>query len=264
MSTKHVLVALAAFALLLAPLSGCNKNEPMTVSDQPADAQVPGPTIRGDSVEVELVEEMATARAAYRGYLEALVEFYARKGMYDKRKWAEKELKELNEVPQYVYLMIDDLPDPAVYRPVDTVPDANQLYRDALEYYKHLPLPLMYDKDKMRIALEKFRKIIREHPNSDKVDDSYFYAGEILKEYFNENLQAVEYYERAYTIDPKTPHPARFQRAVVLDFRLHQRDKALAAYRDVLQHEANRGTFWSKSNADFSASRIKQLTGEDR
>lgn len=263
MNAKRIAIALVGVVVL--SLLGCKENEPMKVSDQPVSDQAKAPTINiADATEVDLVEKMADSRAAYKAYLEALIEYYTEKGMYDKRKWAEKEYDGLQKVDQYVYLMVADLPEPGVTRPTNKIADADQLYRDALEYYKHLPLPGMYSPERMRIALEKFKTIIKQYPQSDKVDDSYFYAAEILKEYFNENLQAVEYYERSYMSDPRTPHPARFQRAVILDFRMHQRDEALQMYREVLKWEADRGTFWSKSNADFSASRIKQLTGESR
>ena len=91
--------------------------------------------------------------------------------------------------------------------------------------------------------------------DTDKIDDAAFFAGEIYKEYFNDNLRAVQYYQRCWEWNPQTDHPARFQAAVVYDYRLHDRDRALELYQQVLEHEQS-----NRSNVRWSVDRIKQLT----
>jgi hypothetical protein len=63
------------------------------------------------------------------------------------------------------------------------------------------------------------------------------------------------WYERSKEWDPKTPHPVCFQSAVIYDYRLHDRDKALEWYDRVLKDEP-----WEESNRSFAARRIYQLS----
>jgi hypothetical protein len=68
---------------------------------------------------------------------------------------------------------------------------------------------------------------------------------------------AVKWYERAWTWNPDTPHPARFQAAVVYDYRLHNRARALELYHAVLEHETA-----DDKNARFATRRIGELSSE--
>ena len=98
--------------------------------------------------------------------------------------------------------------------------------------------------------------MISKYPSSDKIDDAAFYCGEIYKEYFKDQEEiALKWYERTWTWDPQTPHPARFQAAVVCDYRLRDRDRALELYQAVLTEEPN-----DKSNLRFATRRIRKLT----
>jgi hypothetical protein len=95
------------------------------------------------------------------------------------------------------------------------------------------------------------------------VDDCAFYCGEIYKEYLRDddpdNELAVRYYKWAFALDPQTPHNARFQCAIVHDFRRHDRVRALELYHQVLDTEEN----GSLSNMRFAATRIEQLTDDE-
>ena len=98
--------------------------------------------------------------------------------------------------------------------------------------------------------------IVEEYPTSDKIDDAAFYCGEIHKEYLpGQETLAVRWYERAWNWNPDTPFPARFQAAVVFDYRLHDRDRALELYHGVVEHETDH-----KSNVRFASRRIHELT----
>ena len=209
-----------------------------------------------DAAEVDLVEEMARHRQSYEQYLRALVSYYNETGYRHKAVWAEKELKDLRTVKKYRYLVDAEIPGPSL-EPRDSIAEADALYDDGKYYMKQggHGVPVLYDAKKMKLALEKFNEVIRKHPTSDKIDDAAFYAGEIYKEYFNDDHRALAYYQRAWEWDPQTPHPARFQAAVVSDFRLHDRDRALELYHQVLEHET-----FDRSNVRFSVRRIQQLT----
>ena len=210
--------------------------------------------------EADLVEELARYRQGYRQHLVALQEYYLKTGYSEKARQAERELRDLRRVKQYRYLVEAELP-PSPLKPTQSIAAADALYEDGYNYLTSggHGVPIFFDEDKMKVALEKFHKIVRDYPTSDKVDDALFYCGEIHKEYFNDNIPAVRFYEKAIESDPNTPHPARFQAAVVLDFRLHDRDRALELYNEVLEAET-----FNKSNLTFSTRRIGQLTDPKR
>ncbi len=109
---------------------------------------------------------------------------------------------------------------------------------------------------KQRKALGMFRELVRRYPNSTRIAESAYYIGDIYKEYFDEDVRAVQWYQRAWEWDPKILKPARFQAAVVYDLLLAQPGKALPLYQAVLKYEQFNG-----SNVNFATNRIKHLTG---
>ncbi len=114
----------------------------------------------------------------------------------------------------------------------------------------------MYRRNLMIRAARVFRELIERYPTSDKIDDAAFFCGEIHKEYLpGQEALAVRWYERAWTWNPDTSHPARFQAAVVYDYRLHDRDRALEVYQSVVKQETSH-----KSNVRFAMRRIHELT----
>lgn len=252
--------AVAAAIMLCA--GGCNSSGPKS---EPVTGGNTGAMTRGDVIpiadatEVDLVEEMARHRADYKNYLQALKDFYIQKGYSQKATWAERELEDLRMVKTYAYVVPAETRAAHEARALESIPEADSLYTDAMYYAKqggYHGVPLIYNKNKLKRALEKLNQLIRDYPTSDKVDDAAFVAAEIYKEYFNDNQRAVVYYQRAWEWDPNTPYPARFQAAVVYDYRLHDRDKALELYQQVLEYEPS-----NRSNLRWSARRIKQLTG---
>ena len=119
-------------------------------------------------------------------------------------------------------------------------------------------IPVVYRKDRMIEAGEVFRDLITTYPSSDKIDDAAFLCGEIHKEYLaGQEEIAVRWYERTWAWNKDTQHPARFQAAVVYDFRLHDRDRALELYQAVSQNPNA-----DPANIRFSTRRIQALTGE--
>jgi TolA-binding protein len=201
--------------------------------------------------EVDWVEQLQQVRANYRRILEML------SGTHP---WAAKELSDLRYVRQYPYLVVVDIQQTDL-TPKDSIVEADQLYDEAVSLFKGAKfLPFINNKKKLKLALDKFNQLIKQYPTSDKIDDAAFYAGEISKEYFNDDVQAVKYYEMALKWNPKTPHPARFQAAVIYDFRMHDRSRAMALYQRVLTEEDD----LIESNTQFSAVRLTQLLKEDQ
>ena len=120
-------------------------------------------------------------------------------------------------------------------------------------------VPALFHQETMKRALTRLKELVSRYPSSDKIDDAAFYIAEMHKEYFEENDNgiALEWYRRSIQWNPNLPHPARFQMAVVYDYRLHEREKALEMYQQVLEKEQ-----FNKSNIEWSNVRIRQLTAE--
>ncbi|MFH0982418.1 MAG: hypothetical protein V2A79_12885 [Planctomycetota bacterium] len=254
-----------AFALLACPC-GC-RTDPLFEKRQKLDAPVtslehpegvPLPDLEvSDAQEVDLVEVVLTHRANYYRSLKLLRDYYRRHGNIRKQGWAEFEIKDVERIRPFKYLLDSEVPS-ASLRPTKSIAEADALYNKGLELMKQggHGVPVFYREDLMVEALKTFTELITNYPGSDKIDDAAFYCGEITKEYLKDQEEiALKWYERAWTWDPKTPHPARFQAAVVSDYRLHDRARALELYQQVLKHEPD-----NKSNATFAVARIRQLT----
>lgn len=105
------------------------------------------------------------------------------------------------------------------------------------------------------MALTKYNSLIRQYPNSDKIDDAAYRAAGIY-DYFKDYEIALLYYQRAYQWDPDTPYPARFYAASLLDKKLHRRDEALQVYQEAVLREGDRYDEWKM----YGERRIKELS----
>lgn len=254
-------------------LTGCNtdrwhtRQAPKGAPVESATAR-PGPTtdratglhVVADQ-EVDLVEAVISSRNAYEQNLDRLRQFYVSRGYAEKETWARYEQDGFRTVKRFRYLMGSEVPAAAL-RPENSIPAADALYDEGRKLMRQggHGVPILYREDLMVRAADLFRELIEKYPNSDKIDDAAFMLGEIHKEYLKEQETiAVTWYERAWTWDPRTPHPARFQAAVVYDYRLHDRDHALELYRAVVEQETD-----NRSNVRFAHRRINQLTDENR
>lgn len=206
--------------------------------------------------EVDLVEQLIHYRTSYKRTLQQLHDYYEQHGYEEKRLWAQGELRDIGRIRPYHYLYDSEIARLDL-SPRDRIPEADAFYDKAMAVAAQAGhgTPVFFNQEKMGQALAMLKQLIREYPTSDKIDDAAFHCGEMLKEYYkNQDSVAVQWYERAWTWDPSTPHPARFQAAVVYDYRLHDRKRALELYRAVLAMES------SRSNRHFALARIKELT----
>ncbi len=216
----------------------------------------------------DLVEEMVSGRRAFIQQLIDLERAYLLAGNTTKANWARRQ-RELTEALEVYPYLTDTAPEHTLaIAPEEQIPEADAIYAEAvdlLESFQGVPFTgfLTANHKKARRALAMFKRVLVDYPKSDKVDDCAYYCGEIYKEYLRDddpdNELAVRYFRWAIALDPQTPHPARFDCAVVYDFRLHIRDKALELYHQVLEtDEAG-----NESNQRFAATRIEQLTDDD-
>ncbi len=212
----------------------------------------------GSTDEIDLVEQVATYRRSYRRSLELLVQHYTVVGDNRKLGWAKEELRSLDRMPQYRYI-IDAEVMPANLSATARIPKADELYLDAVETHRQAqPIGILKDEEQLRVALEKYNQLIRQYPTSDKIDDAAYRAADIY-EYFNDFEIALLYYQRAYQWDPDTPYPARFHAASILDKKLHRRGEALEIYQDAVLREGDRYDEWKM----YGERRIKELSSSE-
>jgi tetratricopeptide (TPR) repeat protein len=210
-----------------------------------------------ENQEVDLVENVLNHRAQYHQGLEELRDYYLAHGYASKQSWADFELAGLRKVKSFRYLIDAEIPSDQL-RPTEKVPEADALYERGRSLLRKggSGIPIFYREKTMIEAADAFQQLVEQYPNSDKIDDAAFFLGEIHKEYLpNQEQIAVKWYERAWTWDPQTPHAARFQAAVVYDYRLHDRDRALELYQSVLKNETG-----DQTNVRFATRRIHELT----
>lgn len=204
--------------------------------------------------EPALVEQVLVARQEWQRAVAALLAVYEKRNLAFKADLMRSVQKRYDPVRVYDYVLEAEIP-PADLKPTVVVPEAEQLFQQAKKLYGEGALiPLLADYRKERQALNLFRQLIKQYPSSTRIGESAFYIGQIYKEYFNEHPRAVTWYERAVQWDPNMPLPARFQAAVLLDYRLAERAKALHYYREAIKHEQ-----FNQSNVNFADRRIKEL-----
>jgi hypothetical protein len=221
---------------------------------EPAPAGEPAPE---SANEAGLVENVAASRQAWKRRTAELEDYYQQTGQNFKLAVVRTIAERYDPVRVYAYFLELEIP-PATLRPTAVDPEAEKLFAEALRLHRAgKPLPGVTDYDKQRQALMMFLKLVREHPDSTRIAEAAYYIADIYKEYFNENVRAAHWYERAWQWDPNVPKPARFQAAVLYDLRLGQHGTALELYRQVVQHET-----FNVTNVWYAKKRIKQLTEE--
>ena len=206
-------------------------------------AVLPADAVAHDVPEVDLVESVLSHRTRYRRDLSRLYEYYRRHGDTTKADWAAFELKGLKTVKQFKYFLDAEIP-PKELKATESVPEADAMLDQGLELMRRggHGVPAFYREDRMVEAADTLRRLVELYPGSDKIDDAAFYLGEIHREYFpGQKFLAAQWYERATSWNPATPHPARFRAAVIYDEYLRDRDHALELYHGVLNHETNAG-----------------------
>jgi hypothetical protein len=219
--------------------------------------QAPGRTVAGADEGI-VVEEALAARHAWMAALTRLAAIYRAKGKSLEARVIENVQQRFDPVYRYGYFMEAEMPGPEL-RPTDVIPDADRMYDRAMRLYKEGKGPLgtfvTTNYDKERQALVLLRDMIQKHPTSTKIALAAFYIAEIYKEYFNENIRAVKWYERAWQWDSHIPEAARFQAAAIYDRRLSDPRKALELYRASLQEDP-----WRMGNREYAQQRINALS----
>lgn len=257
------------YRYIMEDTSGAKENDEsilLTSLENPDGANLPTINTAGRS-ELDLVEEMMMHRSMYGRLLRALAtRHYSERGLENKANWARSELNDFQRIKPYRYVNDSESPQ-AGLKPRESIAEADKLYAEAHELMKKggHRVPIFYSDTTMRQALAKFKELVEKYPTSDKVAEAAYYIGELHKEYNHErdNIIAVEWYQRAVEWDPDLNHPAWSHAAHVLDFRMHEREKALEWYQKVLEKEEGKKGAAFLGNIACARKRIKQLTDEE-
>ncbi len=250
------IVLVTLLIVLLNVLVGCYAPDSGMAQLVPAHVKVspgsePLKVVRGS--EIDIIEQMAINRKAYRNGLESLIAYYNNAGNNMKLGWVQNELKKLDGMPQYNYIVEANIAGPDL-KAVTSIPLADYMYQDARRLEKRAGKLILVKNEKMlRLALEKYNQLIKKHPSSDKIDDAAYRAAGIF-EHFKDYTIALLYYQRAYQWNPEITLPARFKVAYILDRHLKRRKEALEFYRQAVKTENIQ-----QSYKEFAQKRIKEL-----
>jgi hypothetical protein len=210
--------------------------------------------------EVDLVEEVLVHRAKYHRALDQLRDYYHAHGYATKESWAAFELKELRNVQAFRYIVDAEIPSDRL-RADEAIAEADTMYDRGVKLMQQggHHIPAVFNRDLMLQAAAVFRGLIEQYPASDKIDDAAFQLGEIHAEYLpDQETLAVRWFERSFTWDAATPHPARYRAAVLYDYRLRDRGRALELYRASIEHDTRYP--W---HVRAALRRVDELTRED-
>lgn len=258
----RTVIALATLSLLVITI-GCMPSDQGVAQRLPQRTTYTPPAtgpsdVEGSADEIDLVEQVSKLRLQYRQSLELLTQHYEVAGDNRKLGWAQDELRALDRMPQYRYI-VDAEVLPADLKATDRIPAADELYEEARKAHRQAnPIGVFADQEQLRVAREMYTQLIRQYPTSDKIDDAAYAVAEIYESFKNYEV-ALLYYKRAYEWDPETPHPARFHAAVLLDKRLHRRDEALELYQEAVLREGDRYDEWKV----YGEKRIAELSTSD-
>jgi TolA-binding protein len=194
------------------------------------------------SREEQITNAIISTRENYKNTLEELIQYYLDVGNQLRLKKARNELKALNKVPQFGYLMASG--DTTNINPSKNIEEANILFEDGKSYKS--ALNIINKKSKLLSAEARFKKIINDYPESDKVDDAAYELADIYDSYYFKDYEsAAFYYVKSYNLNENTDKPARFKAAWVYDKHLKDFKEAVKNYNEVLRNskdEAHRST----------------------
>jgi len=175
------------------------------------------------------VERVIEARKQYANSLKALLRQYEAVGDTKRMQWVEDELKQFHRLPHHAYRLDLDVPNPKL-QPLYNIPQANDLYRDAVKY-KDRGFGTDYVDNQKRAEI-LLQRLLSDYPQSNKISDSAYHLGDIYESRaFRQYERAAAYFERCFQWNPATPFDARLRAARLYDRDLRNRTKALELYR---------------------------------
>ena len=157
-------------------------------------------------------------------------------------------------VNKYLYLRDADTPGVEL-RAREKIGAAEKLYSQALELKKRSK-GFSVRRYETQSAMEGFRRLIREYPSSDRIDDAAYQIGELCRDNLKDYQRAIRWYECVVAWNADTQLRANLRIAQIYDKHLVNRLTALDYYGRALDIEA-RGS----SERRRIERRINQLRG---
>jgi hypothetical protein len=211
-----------------------NATNPSKQPKPAAPSAVPGtpPT------DVELVERILATRHDYQVSLEQLRTHYLSVGDAERAKWAEDELRSFHRIKKQAYRLDLDVPPPTL-RAMYNIPEANQLYIEAMKYKdKGWGSTELLDN---QIRAEKLlQQLLSSYPQSDKIGDTAYQLGDLYEgKTYQMYRRAALYFERCFQWQAHAHSDARIRAARLYDKTLLERSHAIELYQEVTQHETD-------------------------
>ncbi|MFO0878825.1 MAG: hypothetical protein U0840_15895 [Gemmataceae bacterium] len=204
--------------------------------------------------DIPIVERLLAARKEYQVTLEALRKHYIQTGDVERARWAEDELIQFHRIVKQVYRLELDIPPPTL-KSQENIPEANKLYRTAMEY-KDKGWGNDYIDNQRRAEL-LLQKLLTEYPQSNKISDSAFQLGDIYEsKAFKQYHRAAGYYERCFQWNKSTQYDARIRAARLYERQLNNRGRAAEIYKEIITHETN------SRHIDEARKRLQELSAK--
>jgi tetratricopeptide (TPR) repeat protein len=196
------------------------------------------PLARVSEQERALIKEIREARDAYQASLERLRAFYVHENNIENLRLVERELTDYHLMIKHPYLLELDLPS-ADLKPDTVIPNANRIFVEAQDWLNRASLT---DRDgNYKRAELLFRRLLRDYPRSDKLDETCYYLGDIYSsKYFQQYRRAVAFYERVWHYEPTTNLDARLKAGMVYETYISDHRRAIELYQEVLRRETDR------------------------
>lgn len=203
-------------------------------ADPPPAAKGKKTATRGD---LEMVERLLAARKEYQVTLEALRTHYIGGGDVERGRWAEEELVQFHRINKYPFRLELVVPPPTLQGNYN-IPEANELYRQAMKYKDH-GYGQDFNDNQHRAEL-LLQQLLTNYPQSTQISDAAYQLGDIYdSKPFRQYDHAAIYFERCFQWNPKTHFDARLRAARLYERNVSERGHALEIYREITTHETD-------------------------
>lgn len=224
------LVSYAGAAVLGLAVTAAGQSPPYNIASPKGQAQA-------NTGDIELVEKLQACRRDYQVCLEQLRAHYIAAGDLEHAKWAEDELRAYHRITKQAFRLDLDVPPPTL-RASQNIPEANELYKRAMQY-KGQGFGTDYIDNQRRAEL-LLQQLLTSYPQSDKIGDAAYQLGDVYESKANKQYRrAALYFERCCQWHENTQCDARLRAARLYDKHLMERGKAAELYRDVTMHETD-------------------------
>jgi hypothetical protein len=203
-------------------------------------AQTPGPAVKDNNGDLELVKRLNEARKDYQKALQNLRLHYDKVGDIERKRWAEEELRQYQRIPQYAFILDLDVPHPKLQEKltVTNVPEANKLLAWAQQYKDHGWGNDYIDNQRRAEIL--LQDLVSKYPHSNKISEAAYYLGDIYEsKAYKQYRRAAAWYERCFQWNPSTHFDARLRAARLYDHEVKDRSRAIELYREITTHETD-------------------------